>query len=392
MKLLHPHTSDRPAVLPEAAQLGTLIRDLRRQAHITQAELAAAVGIQQGPLSNIETGRNFPSTPVLMRLAWALNISIDALLDPMRAGEAWQSATPSLAPAATMPATLCGLPGLHPTRTTPPLHLETPLATLISRLARDYLALEDLCGVPRQARLPLDFSFERSVAAMPRLARQLRTHLGVGSAVVFDYLELFENHGLRIIFAPLPAGVESLSLYDARHANLFIFITTPLNPERQLFRLLYELGQVLLYLRAIRLEHDPAHDPEVTDKMARRFAAEVLMPEEVVSVSVAQIGVQPHTWDLPLLLRLKHRFGVSAESFNYRLLELGLITPELQDSLRQTIKAHYAKTDFAEPGRSRRILSPNGRLGDLLHVALQQGHPEAGEIARRFKKIKMEVE
>ncbi|MDD2456512.1 MAG: hypothetical protein PHE10_09320, partial [Kiritimatiellae bacterium] len=96
--------------------------------------------------------------------------------------------------------------------------------------------------------------------------------------------------------------------------------------------------------------------------------------------------------DMEMLLRLKHRFGVSAEAFNYRLHELGLIKAERQGELRAAIRRHYETHSFAELGDSRRILSPNGRLGDLLHIALRRGDPEACGIAARLKKMKVSVE
>ena len=71
--------------------------------------------------------------------------------------------------------------------------------------------------------------------------------------------------------------------------------------------------------------------------------------------------------------------------------ELDLITPRFQDGLHASIKAHYDAHAFAEPGQSRRILSPNGRLGDLLHTALARGDPEAREIAKRFKELKIRL-
>jgi len=74
-------------------------------------------------------------------------------------------------------------------------------------------------------------------------------------------------------------------------------------------------------------------------------------------------------WSWELLLRLKHRFGVSAETFLYRLDELDLIAPNRLNEIKARIKAHYAATHNAEPDGSRRILSPNGRLGDLLLIS-----------------------
>lgn len=372
-----------------AQQLGQAIRDLRRQAHLSQGDLAAALGMCQGPVCNIEKGRNFPSTPVLVKIARVLKVSVDELLAPCAARSpgsldvgvtAFDAASPAL------------LPGLHPTAVTPSLASVLPLGARIVSLARDYLALEDICRVPRQARLPFDISFDLDLGAVPRLARQVRECLGVGSAVVFDYVELFENHGLRVCFTSLLGQAESLSLYDAQHSNVFIFIDEGKTSEKHLFRLFYELGRVLIYVRAVRLGLAPYRDDAARNKLARRFAAECLMPEDAVFDSVHQIGVRPDEWDLILLLRLKHRFGVSAETFNYRLLELGLIAAVRQAELRQAIKAHYATHDDAEPGQTRRILSPNGRLGDLLHTALIRSEPEAAEIATRLGKLKINVD
>jgi D-arabinose 1-dehydrogenase-like Zn-dependent alcohol dehydrogenase len=47
---------------------------------------------------------------------------------------------------------------------------------------------------------------------------------------------------------------------------------------------------------------------------------------------------------------------------------------------------------LGDPGKSRRILSPNGRLGDLLHTALRRADPEAAAIAARLKKLKIPIE
>lgn len=202
--------------------------------------------------------------------------------------------------------------GLAPTAPAARLDAASEDGGNIESVVRDYLALEDICQVPRQARVPLQL------------------------------------------------------------AN--------------------ELGRILLYTRAVFLGEAPFGREAKTDKAARVFAACLLMPETAVRTSVGQTGSRPDEWDLELLLRLKHRFGVSAETFNYRLLELGLITPERQSELRAAIKAYYEKHAFAEPGKSRRILSPNGRLGDLLHTALRRADPEAAAIAARLKRQKISVE
>ncbi len=384
MKMRFGTTSAQETADPVA--VGGAIRELRRRAHLSQGELARRIGMRQGPLCNLEQGKNLPSSQVLLRLAAVLNTTTDRILRPAVYPDS--DGTSSRQPATSV--IYLDPSELAPTSPAARSCTASPESAAIASATRDYLALEDICRVPRQARIPLQIAFSTVPSGMARLAAQLRTLFGIGDAVVFDPLELFENHGLRVIFMPL-AAVPSLSFYDAPNGNVFIFIGTGINPEKQIFGLAYELGRILLYTRAEFLKEPPFGRSSSANKASRHFAACFLMPETAVRTSVGQTGVRPDEWNLELLLRLKHRLGVSAESLNYRLLELGLITPERQSELRGAIKAHYEAHAFAEPGQSRRILSPNGRLGDLLHTALLRNEREAHAIAARLKKLAVHV-
>ena len=92
-----------------------------------------------------------------------------------------------------------------------------------------------------------------------------------------------------------------------------------------------------------------------------------------------------------LLLRIKHRFGISAETFLYRLNELDLIDPVLIEPLQKKIFDHYDKTTFGEPDFSRRLLTPNGRLWDLVLTGkeVEEGRDEILEIEQTLKKWKV---
>lgn len=61
------------------------IRELRQQRGITQAQLAALVGVQQNTASQWETGDRRPPSIILPRLADALGCTIDELY--VRGGE-----------------------------------------------------------------------------------------------------------------------------------------------------------------------------------------------------------------------------------------------------------------------------------------------------------------
>jgi len=391
--------------MPEAKTLGRSIRMLRSRRQLTQGDLAKRLGMLQAPVCNIENGKHFPSAQVLYRIAHILGVTLDELFSP-------SGNLPSLTQAPATPLNIDAdeenadwikrardskdgrsFPCEGVSQTTSPslLSEDSPFAHQIKSIIRDYLQLEKLCKVPREARIPLQIPFDFHTAGLTRLALQVRELMGIRSAIVFDLLELFENHGLRVVFLKMPRPVESLSFYDSNNRNVFLFISADQTPERQLFSLALELGKVLLHVRALSLS-EPAPEMRAERwKPARLFAAAFLMPEEALRLSVMQTGLQPDQWDYEMLLRLKHRFGVSAETFNYRLLELGLITPQLQKHFRDLIKEHYVKNDFSEPGASRRILTPNGRLGDLLHLALRDHKKEGTALKKRLTQAKIHL-
>ncbi|MBI3986266.1 MAG: ImmA/IrrE family metallo-endopeptidase, partial [Lentisphaerae bacterium] len=270
--------------------------------------------------------------------------------------------------------------------------LDTPggLAAVAAanELAKAFLALEDLCGAMKCAVLPLYIPFVATETGMEQLTTQVRHHLGITQAVVFDYLELLENAGLRVVFCDLPAGrddaaVISLSAYDRLHSNALFFIRRSLTPERRLFRLLFELGRIYWHTRQLIAGVAPASASEPLDEVhvARKFAAFLLLPALAVRATVSQLGIAPGDWTYELLLRIKHRFGVSAETFCIRLEELGLIEAKLAADFKARIRAHYEAHANTEPDGSMRRLSYNGRLGDLLLNA-QGKAGEAGEEAR----------
>jgi transcriptional regulator with XRE-family HTH domain len=63
-----------------ASRIGTLVREIRRSAGLTQAELAAKVGTTQAAISKIETGRVLPGLELLERVARAVGRPITITL------------------------------------------------------------------------------------------------------------------------------------------------------------------------------------------------------------------------------------------------------------------------------------------------------------------------
>ena len=71
--------------LVDATQIGPLIETLRREAGLTQVELARRLETTQAAISKIETGRSLPSLTVIERIARAIGRPITITLGGTRA-------------------------------------------------------------------------------------------------------------------------------------------------------------------------------------------------------------------------------------------------------------------------------------------------------------------
>lgn len=60
---------------------------LRRKAGLSQERLAEIIGVTTMSISNYESGRNDPSARVLVAMAKALNVTVDALVSEIQEGE-----------------------------------------------------------------------------------------------------------------------------------------------------------------------------------------------------------------------------------------------------------------------------------------------------------------
>ncbi len=402
-----------PLEKDDAIRVGLAVRRLRRQRRMKQAELAGLVDMQPAQLCNSEKGNNLPSIRTLLRICDALGVTINDLVYPKAFLERTRGTSSDVAEVQTAKTTVAsgseesGDGVAYVMNPTDKLYAELKtkgiarsthsaldgilinervIAMLQSRIT-DYMVLENICGVSKHATIPLNIPFTVDNNGAEQLASRVRMHCGIGSAIVLDYVEMLENNGLKIIFAKLPSGMESISFYDAANINAFIIVSDSLNGEKQIFNIMFELAKIYLFTRN---ENTHIHDTDATRHFAKRFAAEMLMPREAVKTSVAQIGILPEQWTYEMLLRVKSRFGVSAEAFAYRLSELNLLPKDdaLLAKLVAQIKVHYAKTNFSEPGTDCRKITRNARFTDLLICAKlnSENAKEVKAIEAKFNK------
>lgn len=83
-------------------RFGNYIYELRTRAKLSQAELAARVGVTNKAVSKWEVGRAKPSTDTVRKLAALFNVSVDEMLK-IREEEKTRISPKSLSPAVQAP-------------------------------------------------------------------------------------------------------------------------------------------------------------------------------------------------------------------------------------------------------------------------------------------------
>lgn len=377
-----------------ALRVGARIRQLREIQRISQIKLATEIGIRAGPLGWIEKGKHLPSGRVLYRLAKQLNVRIDDLFQEQNVWEESAAARDGKQPVMLPPMDNGVSAGAEPLKSA---HI------ICLSVAQALLKLETLCGVVKTSSLALTIPFAPTERGAEYLAGRLRQDLGIGETVTHGYLEALESAGVRVIFLDMPEGCPTFSGYDPQNRNALIFVNSRLKkqPELQLFRLAFELGRVCWYVRETGEGQGsggplPENGAETLSEaeFARRFAAFFLMPARAVQASVWQLGLSPVGWTWELLLRLKKRYGVSAQRFALRLQALGLSWTDKQKKtpsayrFKEEIEAFYdANGKSAEPGGTRPPLVMNGRLGDLLLCAERLKEKETAKAVHAVKRV-----
>ena len=343
--------------------IGEQVRMWRKARGLLQKELAAKANMNVTQLWALENGRFSPSIRNAERIASALDISLLKLLTSP--GDEVNVPNATEVEKNRMYTPIDGImPVLKSSDIMPGIdsHTKEHLHTQIEK-ARKF---ESKYSALTPTNLPLSSQVSSSETGAEQLAYELRAHLDIGSAIIHDVIPLFESHGVRVLDAKLPERPGSISFYDARNKNFTVFIAAQYKnkPWRRDFLLLTEIGRAFLFTRH---DHLPCHETKRSRRFAHHFAATFLQPESAVRNAVYSLNVKPEAWTYELLLRMKERFGVSAEAFAIRLKELALITRRKSDVFINQIKQHYESTDHDEPmAKERRP----GKAYDLAALSL----------------------
>lgn len=177
-----------------------------------------------------------------------------------------------------------------------------------------------MCDLAVDLAAWFDPKFGRGAAAIPDLSGEncefasdlLRREWGLGHAPISNMIHLLEAKGVRVFALPENCReIDACSFWQ--DDKPFMLIDTNRSSERTRFNLAHELGHLVLHRHGAPMGQD-------AEKEANAFASSFLVTLESIQRHL------PRHITIDTLLKLKHRWSVSAAALAYRLNKVGYLS------------------------------------------------------------------
>jgi Zn-dependent peptidase ImmA (M78 family) len=149
--------------------------------------------------------------------------------------------------------------------------------------------------------------------------------------------KLVRDAGVVVSYQPFDADDISGLLYRAADSAAVIGVNSNNAKVRQRFTIAHELGHLILHERQelILDRHVQVNFRDTTSSTAtnqeeieaNQFAAELLMPQDLLERSLQSLLAGRPLTDIDLVRRLASRFEVSHQAMEFRLASVGMLTP-----------------------------------------------------------------
>lgn len=352
--------------------LGNRIHQARREAGLTQEELAAALEIPRSAVSEIEHGRRGVSAAELFVAARRLGKELEYFIAETPEDAAPRDAFPVWFRSV-------GLSGE-----------DAAAVRRFQERCAAYGWLEAELNVPRlvsprREMYPVPRSADEAREQGARLASEERRRLALGVDPLLDPFMIVESQGIRLILMDLATPEFSGIAHSSPEWGECILVNTAMHPNRRAFDLLHEYCHVLVdRAEAWHADVDDSAASRMREIRADAFAAGFLLPGEGVSAFLETRGVRPGAAQYLDVFFVMVAFGSSYEATLNRLQELGYLTEghvrayrtarNVSDMTRRVRAAEGVRApDPAHPGARR--------FGQLVMRAYQQDLISLGRVA-----------
>lgn len=147
--------------------------------------------------------------------------------------------------------------------------------------------------------------------------------------------DIAKSLGVTVIRQPAEDDLSGFLYRDRKKKTAVIGVNSTHHPNRQNFTLAHELGHFLLHESSDDVHVDrrfqvkfrsgvSSEGTDVEEKEANLFAAEILMPADLLAEEMEKIDIVDLD-DETVVARLARRYGVSTQAMTFRLAYLGYV-------------------------------------------------------------------
>lgn len=276
---------------------GDRLRQAREYRGLRKVDVARALQLTPGAVSQYESSKSKPSPPTLAALALHLGFPVEfferQLDSPQRVNESDAY-----------------FRRLRSTSKLDRVRLLVRLELLSAVLHRveEHVRLPNV-DIPA---MPVELGDDTRVEAV---AMDVRRAWGLGSGPIDNVVRLLESKGVTIIRPVIRMGdVDAFSTWKLGRP-LVVLGSDKDDAARSRFDAAHELGHLVMH-------HDVIPGSQAIERQANRFAAAFLMPSEVISREL------PKRMSWPKYFDLKTRWRVSLQALLYRARTLGVLSPD----------------------------------------------------------------
>jgi len=337
-----------------AEELGTRIRMFRERRGMLARELAEVLDLSEATISEIENNKRPVKAYEIAEIADALGISAIALFNP----ESFSSSIPVFA--------RVGDSSLSTEKVQRAVRWYADFKEILDPYVQRNLELVDA-----RPRIEIDSDYlEKS----KKLAGWCNDNFGDwrGSEDKFMALKLEIEQKFAFDVVLIDAGEnEILGASLTSFEFPIIFVNSSILKQRALFTLAHELGHMLSVTdSSLILDHE-LKDKNSAEKFANAFAAEFLMPSNLVKQSF-----KTHKFAGQAFEELLRVCGVSWQSLVYRIHNLGIIDASVRSALLQVgaigYQGHVHRRDNLEVDLLPHEIPLNAAPGSILAEAAKR--------------------
>ena len=290
---------------------------------LTQAQLAAMVGVSTSTLSKWKNGQHMPDIDALNRLANILDVTAEWFTRPIISG--------------------IEIP-LFRSNASAYKHARLMLKERLSWLEESVMYLSEYIDFPKQILPKREFVNPKEISQIDIeiAALEFREIMGLGQAPIQNLLLAVEGAGVIVVREITDIStIEGLSTWGkGTKIPLILLSADKDNYFRSRFDLAHELGHLILHKHIPDKLRDTFY--KTMEEQAHAFAGALLLPEDSF---VSKIRI-PTTLD-DLLIQ-KQYWGISVAAIIMRLHKLGLIDDDAKTNLFKRRSARWGAK--SEPG------------------------------------------